>query len=72
MKAILKFTLPEESEEFTNAINGVKWKSVVWEIRGKLREQLKYNDSLTDKEYDYIESIQNILVEAMEDNNLTF
>ena len=58
MKATLEFNLPEETEEFNSAVNGHKWKSVVWYIDENIRQTLKYNETLTEKEYELVESIR--------------
>jgi hypothetical protein len=58
MEAILKFTLPEETDEFNSAVNGHKWKSVVWDIDQNIRQTLKYNETLTEKEYELVQSIR--------------
>jgi hypothetical protein len=44
MKAILKFNLPEENHEFSNAINGSNMKSILWEMKEYFRERLKYEE----------------------------
>ena len=48
MKAILKWTLPEEEKEYRYAINGQKWQGVVWDIVYDpvvgLRNRLKYGN----------------------------
>ena len=42
MKAILKFKLPEDNHEFTNAVNGAKMKSILWDLKEYFRDRLKY------------------------------
>lgn len=42
MEAILKFKLPEEQEEFDNAIKGSDWMSVCWEMDQWLRGNIKH------------------------------
>lgn len=61
MEAILKFTLPEENVEFETAVNGHKWKSVVWDIDQNIRQTLKYDETLTEKEYELVQSIRDSL-----------
>ena len=61
MKAILKFTLPEDQIEFDFATNGSKWWKVCWDINQWLRQQYKY---MPDEEYS--EDRYNAYVEARE------
>ena len=44
MKAMLRFDLPEESEEHQTALDGWKWKAAVDEMSSYLRSELKYED----------------------------
>ena len=44
MKAVLKFNLPEENHEFTNAVNGAKMKSILWDLKEYFRDRLKYEE----------------------------
>ena len=41
-EGILKYSLPEEEEEFKTAKDGGAWKAVVWEVDQKLRNILKH------------------------------
>jgi len=43
---LLKFNLPEESIEMETAVNGSKWKNIVWELDQKLRSVVKYSISM--------------------------
>jgi len=54
MKAILKFKLPEDNHEFTNAVNGAKMKSILWDLKEYFRDELKYKD-LNEVEYKTLE-----------------
>lgn len=42
-EAILRFNLPEETEEHQTATDGGKWKSLVWNLDQWLRNEIKYN-----------------------------
>jgi len=70
MKAILKFDLPEENEEFEIASNGWKYKSILWEFDNHLRSKIKYTD-LNDIEYDICTKIREHLWELVNRENLT-
>lgn len=54
MKAVLKFKLPEDNHEFTNAVNGAKMKSILWDLKEYFRDELKYKD-LNEVEYKTLE-----------------
>lgn len=45
---LLKFNLPEESIEMETAVNGSKWKNIVWNLDQKLRSVVKYRSSIID------------------------
>jgi hypothetical protein len=36
--------LPEEEEEHLSAVNGSKWKSVVWHFNESIHKELKYTE----------------------------
>ena len=61
MKAKLEFNLPEDQAEFNEAINGGKWKQVVWEIQQFLRKEIKYNDKVTEEQYQAYRIVQDEL-----------
>lgn len=44
MKALLKFSLPEEQDEFETANNGWKYRSILCDIDNFLRSKLKYEE----------------------------
>jgi hypothetical protein len=48
MKVTIEFDGIEEQEELQSAIDGGKWKALVWEIDQELRKVVKYNSSLID------------------------
>ena len=60
MKAILEFTLPEETDEHELAVNGWKWQMILRQIDDKLRSRLKYETN-TDWDYKTIESIRHLI-----------
>jgi len=45
VKAILRFDLPEERDEFETAANAWKWRAAVTDIVNELRRLLKYCDA---------------------------
>ena len=48
MKVTIEFDGIEEQEELQSAIDGGKWKALVWDIDQELRKVLKYNSSIID------------------------
>lgn len=62
MEGILKFNLPEEGVGYLSAINGGKWKAVVWDIDQSLRSKIKY-ESISDDALKHLEDIRSSLHE---------
>jgi hypothetical protein len=70
-KIILEFDSFEEQEEARMAIDGGKYKLVIWELDQHLRSELKYNDNLDEKVYDEFEQLRNKLRQLLGDQGLT-
>ena len=71
MKAILKFNLPEDKEEFDAASNGTDWALVVWDIDQLLRKKLKYGDIFPNTRAE-LEEIRKTLNEMLADRGLNY
>jgi len=71
MKAILEFNLPDDQEDFQDAINGNKWKDVVWKFDQELRSQLKYNSELSPEAAKTYEEIRDLLWEKIHEDGLS-
>jgi hypothetical protein len=71
MKAILKFDLPEEQEEFNDAVNGNAFKAVIWELDQYMRSQLKHGD-LPDNVHEKVQEIRDQLHSILDDNNVMY
>lgn len=69
MKAMLRFTLPEESEEHQTALDGWRWRAVVEELDNHLRNKLKYED-LTEEDDELYQSVRDELHSIMDSNNV--
>ena len=69
MKAILEFNLPDEEQEFMEAVNGGMFKHVLWKLDQDLRGKLKY-ETLTDCEYKCYEKVRKDLHNFLRANNL--
>jgi len=73
-KIILEFDSEEESNDARTALDGYKWKSVVWDLDQELRSTVKHgyigNKEATSEEVDAADKLRTKLREILEDNNL--
>jgi hypothetical protein len=71
-KVILEFDPFEEREDMESAINGWKWKMLVWDLDQYLRSELKYNDhNLTKDSYKALERLREKLHELKNESGLS-
>lgn len=70
-KLKLTFRLPEEAIEAQTALDGEKWKGVVWDLNEEIRTKLKHGE-LTGAESDVYEKIRNSIFEKLQENGLSF
>jgi len=72
-KIILEFN-SEDAEDARVALDGYKWKSVVWDLDQELRSTIKHgyigNREATSEEVDAADRLRTKLREILEDNNL--
>ena len=71
MKAILKFNLPEEQEEFEIANKGWKFRLALSTYDQHLRNKLKYDDSLTNEQHKVYDELRTKLWEILQEEQLT-
>jgi hypothetical protein len=69
-KVILEFDPTEDREDMESAINGWKWKMLVWDLDQHLRSELKYNDSITGEVYKALEKVRDHLHELKSESGL--
>ena len=69
-KGKLIFKLPEEADEFEQAYNGPKWRSMVQQLDNRLRDELKYNESLTIDRRESYEHARQMIQRGLDENNL--
>ena len=69
-KGKLIFKLPEEQDEFEQAYNGPKWRSMVQQLDNRLRDELKYNESLTIDRREAYEHARRLIQRVLDENNL--
>ena len=70
-KVILEFDFHEEESNIKDALEGYKWRKVVWEIDNKLRNELKYNDKLNKQVRKSYEKLRSEIREIIYDQELT-
>ena len=76
-KVTIEFDRVEEAEELKVALDGHKYKSVIWEIDQKLRSVHKYgapfegNKEPTEAEMDLCEKLRDVIRELLQEYNLT-
>ena len=63
MKAILKFDLPEEQEEFVAASNVTNYVAALWDFDQWLRAEYKYRDHETIDTWDCREKLREICLD---------
>jgi hypothetical protein len=61
----------DDENDLLTAINGYKFKLALWQLDQFLRSEMKYNDKLTEEQYDYAETVRNKLHEFINDFNVT-
>jgi hypothetical protein len=76
-KVILEFDSFEERDDIKNALEGYKWKMVVWDLDQKLRSTTKYdvsclkeNEEASELEIEIAEKYREIIREILEDYKL--
>ena len=77
MKVTLEFDGTEEQDDLQLALNGYKWKSVVWDIDQMLRKTTKYGTSFlltgnlaNEQEIAVAEAIRESIRDILSDYNL--
>lgn len=66
MKGILAFKLPQEDEEFRMAVNGFRYRNIVDDMNGYLREKIKYGHKYKNAT-EAVEDIRRYLWECIEE-----
>ena len=73
MKATLNYELPDEQEEFQDAINGIKWKSAMWDLDQHLRGLIKHApDSMDEMEHQAYKKVRSTLHEIVINHGINF
>ena len=66
-KVIIEF---EDTDDAMDALDGYKWKLTVYEIDQYLRNELKYNEKLSNLEYEFAEKTREQIREILKDYSL--
>jgi hypothetical protein len=66
-KVIIEF---EDTDDARDALDGYKWKLTVYEIDQYLRNELKYNEKLSNLEYEFAEKTREQIREILKDYSL--
>ena len=69
-KVTLEFDFHEEEANLKDALDGYKWRKVVWEIDSKLRNEIKYNENLNKQVRKSYEQLRSEIREILNDNEL--
>lgn len=71
MKGILKFSLPEEREEFIIAQNGNKFYATISDIENYFRTNLKHNpNNYNEQELNFLEKIKEDVYDIIKDREI--
>jgi hypothetical protein len=70
-KVTLEFDPFEDRDDMESAINGWKWKMLVWDLDQHLRSELKYNEEVTGEVYEALEKVRNMLHQLKNESGLT-
>jgi hypothetical protein len=57
-KIILKFDSNEEADDSRDALDGYKWKLVVWDIDQQLRASIKYDEKINPEVREAFENLR--------------
>lgn len=69
-KGTLVFDLPEESVEFKEAQEGPEWKVLTIDILSHLRNEIKYNEKMSDEKKAAYEEVRELIWNSIEERKL--
>jgi len=70
MKATLEFNLPEDNEEFNRAVKSADYYVCLFDFYQYLRREMKYNESLSEKERNIILKVIDTFNEILINNGI--
>jgi len=71
MKVIIEFSDEDAAEDAKTALDGWKYRAVIWEIDQHLRNEIKYNEQLPSEVAEAYEKVRDKIREFLSDSNLT-
>ena len=69
MKATLKFNLPEDREEFEQAVRASDIHAALWDFKQKLRGHIKYEEH-SHEVYEMLDKVRDELNQSLTDYNV--
>jgi hypothetical protein len=70
MKAILEFDLPEEMDGFNHVMKAEDYFNIIFNFDKYLRREVKYNESLSEKEKNIILKVRDTFNEILINNEV--
>jgi hypothetical protein len=70
-KVTIEFDSVEEQDDIRDALDGFKWRMITWELDEFLRTEMKYNEKLSNLEYEFAEKTREELRERINSYNLS-
>jgi hypothetical protein len=74
MKAVIRFYYDTDNRDEVNQIKDIQnaqiFKSILWDVDQKLRQQIKYNDALSEETHDALQDIRSFLHDCLNENDL--
>jgi hypothetical protein len=70
-KVTIEFDSVEEQDDIKDALDGYKWRMIAWELDEFLRTEMKYNEKLSNLEYEFAEKTREELRERISSYNLS-
>lgn len=66
-KATITFNLPEEQQEFNDAVHASDYKAVLWDLDQKLRSEIKYSEQIDNSTESAYQNVRDMIRGFLED-----
>ena len=66
-KATITFNLPEEQQEFNDAVHASDYKAVLWSLDQKLRSEIKYSEQIDNSTESAYQNVRDMIRGFLED-----
>jgi hypothetical protein len=70
-KATITYNLPDEQDDFNNAVHASDYKAVIWDLDQKLRAKIKYDDTLNESSASAYQDARDMLRGLISDYGVT-